>query len=231
MKKIALLLIIAAMCVPSYGTVLVYNCTMTASTTVSYSLDYGLDYSKAVVGSQILQAYVIFDVNLSTGAVVSDTTTAIVYGTMGTHKFQITLGGADVDQSSIVSISAPGESNSVGGFTVTNKKNVSATLMDIKIQDSNEYTGIILENKLYGLVTSNVICPKPLVKAQIPTVMNGQVSVSTVGGDLVGFGTSISKYVPALTQAAKGQTVNTMAAAIQASLTKLNYTAMRNFPE
>jgi hypothetical protein len=131
-----------------HKTVLVYKVTMAINPVIDYSDANGL---KADVWKENLSAYVVFGVDGAYGVDdVNDTNgpTAILFGTDGTTKYRITLGGNDPN--SFVNLWIFGDVNSINPFEVTNERDTVATAVGIGFGDLNATTGFYIETSLYG---------------------------------------------------------------------------------
>jgi len=158
MKKLLVLVFIAALCMPSYGEILVYKVTCSFDTWIDYNdTDY---YDVATsVGTKQLTGYLVLDVDLDTWEFNGDPI-VIYYGKQGTNKwgefFSIDAGEQWIDT-----------------FTIQGKA-YKGVLMQFGWVDDQEIVGSSWE-ELYGK-TSNVDIGKGAKnKVAVPNNLKGIV--------------------------------------------------------
>jgi hypothetical protein len=137
MKKLVLVMVILALCVPSYGVVRVFNVKVTASPAVIFT---GASELTGDVFKGAFQGYTVLDENPSNGNVSQ--ATAIVFGTFNGQKVQQTFGGSDANSSVVISRVNGGVANSIRPFVTNTQK--TAYYVWINCEVINTVTGFDL---------------------------------------------------------------------------------------
>jgi hypothetical protein len=230
MKKLVLLVAILALCVPSYGAVLVYKLAASYSPTFSFA-DANL-VAAEVINKVKVDAFVVFDANLTSYDVKylgdgddANDPTAIIFTKIDKNKVMLTLGGDDPN--SDVSIGNQDTSDTIKPFAVTNKKDTIASLLDVDITDYDNDL-YLYDWSLYGKNTKEDIGLTVLgvkVKPLIAKSMKGPDEVYMNNDLFYGDGTAQLKLDSKYTKDANkgGWNVKQTVAKIQADLLNKKY--------
>jgi hypothetical protein len=135
MKKFVLLMVVFAMCVPSYGSVRVFNLKVTVKPAVVFTSGTELTGD---VFKGALQGYAVIDENPSNGAVgqtVNNVPTAVIFGTFNGQKVQQTFGGGDANSSVAITRVNGNVANSVRPF-VTSDPKIAYTWLNCEVIDT-----------------------------------------------------------------------------------------------
>lgn len=182
MKKLLVLVFVAAMCLPAYGEILVYKFTCSCNPWIGFT---DSNWTAGTVGTKQINGYCVLDVNMATGDLNPDPT-LIFYGKDGKDKwgtsFDLSVAG---DQIYFTIFDIVGTTN--GGIYVYTEEN-----------DDQDRVGNIVSN-LYGKIAYVDIGKGPKDKKYLPTSLKGTVEFwGEAAGNFEAFGavtvTLDSKY-------------------------------------
>jgi hypothetical protein len=159
MKKLLVLVFIAALCMPSYGEVLVYKSTSSFNPWIDYDDANYYDEATAVVTKQ-LTGYLVLDVNLTTWKFNGDPI-VIYYGKQGTNKW-----------GEFFSITA--DEQWINAFTIQGRTASKGVLLQLGWEDDQEIVGSAWQ-ELYGKISKVDIGKGAKNKVDVPSSVKGIV--------------------------------------------------------
>lgn len=249
MKKLILLLMILALCMPGYGTVLVYKVTTSFNPMISFS---GADETAGTVAKVKMDTFVVFeinsnyDVNIPPDTVVTDPCDpnniisslrspnqpiAIVTAMINKNKVQMKLGGSDPNSAVFIDRDANrGIYDSIAPFTDTTKGKTSDTVVFIEIVDNDSSFDVYTE--MFGKSTSADIGKGKNGKLSIAKSMSGNADIWEESPLITGFGTAKATLDPRYTKLANtsGKSVSEVATQIQADLSSKGFQEVDSIP-